>query len=431
MEEERAQDSIRFVVGEERDIAEILSAAEIDPLLGSLVRAGAAGAFLARDNGAVLWQSGIEADGQAVMVRLPLQVEGEPAGMIQVYGPEERREVLAAMASLFRDTVQTILNTNLKRMMTTEIHTTVVNQSYDELLDSNRQLAASEARYKTLAENLEKIVAARTRELQQAYVRLVQQEKMAAVGQLAAGMAHEINNPLGFITSNLSTLVKYVQRFREMLSFCRSAVGAPGLEGVREGVRREWGRLKLDPILADVDELFTQSLEGCQRVSKIVADLKAFSHIDEGESGMVNLNEEIDRTLNVLAPQIPEDCVVRKNYAALPGLRCNPAQLSQVMLNIIMNALQARPQGLQLTIETEAREDAVAASFTDNGPGIPPAVQSRIFDPFFTTREVGAGLGLGLATAYDTITSWGGTIEVFSEPGQGASFTLTLPIVRT
>lgn len=431
MEEKTAQDSLRFVVGEEREIAEILSAAEIVPLLGSLVRAGAAGAFLARDNGEVLWRSGSEAGGQAVAVRLPLQVEGEPVGLIQVYGPEERREVLAAMASLFRDTVQTILNTNLKRMMTTEIHTTVVNQSYDELLAANSLLAASEARYKTLAENLEKIVTARTKELQHAYVRLVQQEKMAAVGQLAAGMAHEINNPLGFVTSNLSTLVKYVQRFREMLSFCRSAVAAPGLEGLQEGMRREWDRLKLEPILADVEELFAQSLGGCQRVSKIVADLKAFSHIDEGESGMVNLNEEIDRTLNVLAPQIPADCVVRKNYTTLPGLRCNPAQLSQVILNIIMNALQARPQGLQLTIDTEVREDSIAASFTDNGPGIPPAVQSKIFDPFFTTREVGAGLGLGLATAYDTITSWGGTIQVASEPGRGACFTLTLPIVRT
>lgn len=430
MEEKRTQDSLRFVVGEERDLAEILSAAEIAPLLGSLVRAGAAGAFLARDNGEILWRSGGEADGHAVTVRLPLRVEGEPVGCIEVYGPEERREVLAAMASLFRDTVQTILATNLKRMMTTEIHTTVVNQSYDELLAANSLLAASEARYKNLAENLEKIVTARTKELQHAYVRLVQQEKMAAVGQLAAGMAHEINNPLGFVTSNLSTLDKYVHRFSEMLSFCRSAVAAPGLEELQEGVRREWGRLKLDPILADVEELFAQSLEGCRRVSKIVAELKAFSHIDEGESGVVNLNEEIDRALSVLSPQIPEDCLIRKSYATLPGLRCNPAQLSQVMLNIIMNALQARPQGLQLVITTEVREGSLVASFTDNGPGIPPAVQSKIFDPFFTTREVGAGLGLGLATAYDTITSWGGTIEVASEPGRGACFTLTLPPTR-
>ena len=382
MQEETPRDSIRFVVGEERDIAEILAEAEIAPLLGSLVRAGAAGALLARENGEVLWRSGEEADGDAVTVRLPLQVEGEPVGLIQVHGPEERREVLAAMASLFRDTAQTILNNNLKRMMTTEIHTTVVNQSYDELLAANSLLAASEARYKTLAENLEKIVTARTKELQQAYARLVQQEKMAAVGQLAAGMAHEINNPLGFVTSNLSTLVKYVQRFRDMLSFCRTSVAAPGLEGVGEALRREWGRLKLDSILADVDELFAQSLEGCQRVSKIVADLKAFSHIDEGAVGVVNLNEEIDRTLSVLAPQIPKDCVVNRRYGSLPGLRCNPAQLSQVILNIIMNALQAKPQGLQLVIDTGVRGDAIVACFTDNGPGIPPAVQPRIFDPF-------------------------------------------------
>jgi len=430
MEENKSKDSLNFVVGEEKDIAEILSAAEIVPLLGSLLRAGAAGAFLARDNGEVLWRSG-EADGQAVAVRLPLLVEGEPVALIQVSGPEERREVLAAMAGLFRDTVQTILNTNLKRMMTTEIHTTVVNQSYEELLATNTLLAASEARYKTLAENLEKIVTARTKELQHAYVRLVQQEKLAAVGQLAAGMAHEINNPLGFVTSNLRTLDKYVHRFLEMLSFCRSSLAAPGLEELQEGMRREWLRLKLEPILADVDELFAQSLEGCSRVSKIVADLKAFSHLDEGESGEVNLNEEIDRALNVLAPQIPQDCLVKRGYTTLPGLRCNPAQLSQLIFNIIMNALQARPQGLQLVIETEVRGDFLAASFTDNGPGIPPAVQSRIFDPFFTTREVGAGLGLGLATAYDTITSWGGTIEVASEPGRGATFTLTLPLKRT
>ena len=429
MGESNQQQGIDFVVGEERALTEVISAAEIGPLLAGTVRGGASSAWLRLPDGETLWARGEALLVDPLRIESPLTLEGEMVGTTVVEGAREREESLRGLAGLLTAAVQTILTNNLKRMLTTEIHTTVVNQSYDELLTTNRQLTLSEGRYRDLAASLERKVEERTAELQRAQARLLQQEKQAAVGQLAAGMAHEINNPLGFIASNLTTLKRYGKVLRETVAIYRDTVARAEIEPqAREGLAQQEKKAKLDFILTDLEPLISQSCAGCERVARIVADLKGFSHIDESEEVVVDLNQEIDRTLSVLGHQIPADARVVKIYGQLPGFACKAAEICQVFLGIVQNAILARPVGLSLTIETQQEADRIVILFSDNGPGMDPEVLSRIFEPFFTTREVGKGMGMGLAVAYEVITAHGGTIEARSQPGQGTTVVITLPL---
>ena len=429
MAENSSRESITFVVGEEKDLRDLISEAEISPLLTGTIRGGAHRVLLKQADGKTIWSHGDEVSFEPVRFESSLTLEGETIGTLVVLGSPDQGPALKGLAGLLTDAVQTILTNNLKRMLTTEIHTTVVNQSYDELFETNKKLTLSEARYRELAENLEIKVEERTNELKKAHAKLLQQEKLAAVGQLAAGMAHEINNPLGFISSNLNTLKKYVDSLTEMLASYRGAFAEATVDGPsRERLTEQYKKLKLDFILSDIDLLLSQSSAGCNRVGKIVADLKGFSHIDESQEIVVDLNQEIDRTLSVLVHQIPADATIVKNYGTLSGFTCNAAQFCQAFLNIILNAVQAKPVGLRLMIDTKEDNDRITLLFTDNGPGIPPEVLGRIFDPFFTTKDVGAGMGMGLAAVYDVITSHGGTIEARSMPNQGSTFMITLPL---
>lgn len=422
---------ISFVVGEEKRLTDIVSAAEVVPLLKGMVRAGAAEVAVLDAAGRTLWQEKGAAAGVKLAGALPICLEGEPVGKLVIKGCAGREEPLKGLARLLLDALNTIIANNLKRMLTTEIHTAVVNQSYAELLETNRRLAESEARYRELAGELEKKVEERTCELKQAHARLLQQEKMASVGQLAAGMAHEINNPLGFITSNLNTLQKYVQRLLEMLELYRTMVGDDGATAaIAAAAHGKWQSLKLDLVCADINALIGQSQGGAERIGKIVADLKGFSHIDELAEGVADLNAELDRTISVLGHEIPGDAEIVRDYHPLPGLPCNPALLCQAFFNIIRNALQARNSGLRLVIGTLCDGAGIRVTFADNGPGIAPGVGDRIFEPFFTTREVGSGTGMGLAVAYDIVTRYGGAIEAESPAGGGALFTVTLPLQR-
>ncbi len=312
-----------------------------------VVRAGAARAAVTDENDNVLWSSG---DGTVADARdfiLPLYLEGEVVGKLSVSGETGRRRQSQGIGGAAPGCAQNHSASKLKRMLTTEIHSTVINQSYEELLEINRKLSASETSYRNLAESLEIKVEERTEELKRALSRLLQQEKMASIGQLAAGVAHEINNPLGFIYSNLQTMDKYVTRFMAMLDYYRSAIPeAAGKSELMESCRRKWEELKLDTIRADVFELIKQSVEGAQRVKKIVSDLKDFSHVDAAGEYPVDLNAEIDKTLNVLTHEMPAGTEIVRNYGPLPGFVCKPALVCQVFLNLLLNAVQARRKDL-------------------------------------------------------------------------------------
>lgn len=421
-------DDMEHVFGADKKLGDIIRRDEILPLLEQAAALGGIQLSVTGADGGVIASAGEEPDTDFITDRREVMIEGEPSGAVIARGDAEDAGRLRGVTGMVHAALAVIIASNMKRVLTTDLHTSVVRQSYTELIETNRRLAASEAQYRELAGKLERMVEERTKELEQAHTRLLQQEKMASIGQLAAGVAHEINNPMGFITSNINTLGRYAGRMREMLNILRDMAAQRFSGADSEFVDRRWRTTKMDQILADIDDLVHQSLEGAERVKKIVVDLKGFSHIDDGQEILMDLNAEIDRTLSVLAHEIPPDAEIVRQYGSIPGFVGNPALICQAFLNIILNAAQAHGAGLRLVINTAADgEGRIVITITDNGPGIPPEIIARVFDPFFTTKDVGAGTGMGLAVVYDVIRRYGGETGVESEPGMGTTFTIRLP----
>lgn len=419
---------IDYIIGEEKRIAEIIGRVEVEPLLKSIVRAGAVSSVLFDEDRLPIAEAGKEPDfGQWQHLEHSIKVEGEPKGFLRITG-KPGDPSLASMAILLRDAVQLVVTNNLKRMMTTELHTSIVQESYEQLVAVNRSLMVSERRYRELALSLEQKVEQRTAELHNVYARLLQQEKLAAVGSLAAGMAHEINNPIGFIQSNLSTFRNYLGRFAEMLGFFR-LLASQGINCDQLKLKSDtrWRDLKLDMILDDAPELLAQSLQGAERITRIVADLKLFSHVDEKEHSDADLNVELERTLSVLASQIATECTFVRELQPLPLFACNPGLISQAFLGIIQNALQSRSEGLLIRVASRVEDGDIVIDIADNGCGVAPQNISRVFEPFFTTRDVGLGTGMGLTVARETIIAAGGSIGIESREGEGTKVTIRLP----
>jgi PAS domain S-box-containing protein len=243
---------------------------------------------------------------------------------------------------------------------------------------------------------------------------LAQADKLAAIGTLAAGVAHEINNPIGYINSNLNTLAKYAQKVKAYYEKNAS----PESE--------EWQ--EIGEIMDDCRSAISESLEGTSRVKKIVMDLKSFSRIDRAEKEFANINEGIESTLNIVWNELKYKCKVEKQLGQLPELFCMPNQLNQVFMNLLVNAGQAIAGEGIITIRTWADQVNIFISFRDNGGGIPKENLNKIFEAFFTTKEVGKGTGLGLSLVYDIIKKHNGKIEVDSTVGAGTEFVITLPI---
>ena len=420
---------LSFIVGEEKRLAEIIGPSEIMPLLQSAIESGLQRAAVLDEECLPVCAVGDDSPlGSTSEIRHPLLVEGEPLGLLIVAG-DPANPLTTKLAQLLADALRLTLTNNLKRMLTTEIHTAVVQESYDRLMESNRRLTESESRYRNLTKTLEIKVAERTDELQKAYGHMLQQEKMASIGQLAAGMAHEINNPTGFILSNLSTFRKYTGRMREMLELFRLlASKETSLENLFTQTEGRWHELKLDFIMKDVEALLAQSIDGAERIKRIVSDLKSFSHLDESASCESDLNSELERTLAVLAPHFPDNTVVIKKLTPLPRFTCTPGLLCQAFLSILQNSLQSRASGLELALSTRFEAQTIIITIADNGCGIPPEQLVRVFDPFFTTRDVGSGTGMGLTVAQKIVVSCNGKIEIESELKKGTTVTIRLPL---
>ena len=266
-------------------------------------------------------------------------------------------------------------------------------------------------------------------ELQETQAQIFQQEKMASIGQLAAGVAHEINNPMGFISSNLTTMGKYMEKINffeaaliEMVQNSENTENNASLNALRK-------KMKIDFILGDIRSLLEESRDGAERVRRIVQDLKSFSHVDEAECKVVNINDSLDTTLNMLRNEIKYVAdVVREYDPDLPMLLCFPQQINQVLMNILVNAAHAIIGHGTITVKTYCENDQIVVKLSDTGRGIPPENLTRIFEPFFTTKEVGKGTGLGLSISYDIIKKHGGVIDVESEVGVGSTFIIYLPL---
>ena len=285
--------------------------------------------------------------------------------------------------------------------------------------------------------HLEQLVEQRTLALQveiderkQLESQLVQSEKLASLGQLAAGVAHEINNPVGFISSNLSTLDGYFNQLQQMLEAYRLAEDSLAQGGQLKALRTE---LELDFLKDDIPLLIRESKEGIGRVVQIVKDLKNFSRVDNDQTWQfANLQQGIDSTLNIVASELKYKADVIKRYTPLPEIECLASQLNQVVMNLVINAAQAMgPERGTITISNGVEGENVWLEVADNGCGIDPQAMQKIFDPFFTTKPVGEGTGLGLSLSYGIVKKHRGDISVSSELGKGTRFRVVLPIGQT
>ncbi len=417
-------DESAHVIGIDFTLSDLLGEHEVRALFESCLEVGACRAAIEDRHGVIIRSLGETAIGSA-SVRQALLLEGETLGHVVLWGDDEGRTL--SLCRFLSCTLHLLMAANLKRALTTDVHTAALGLSYDELTESNRGLKESEQRYRDLAGTLEEKVIQRTDELHRTLARLVVQEKMASIGQLAAGVAHEINNPLAFIISNFRSLNLYLERFMEMLSLAHETLLVEtDHEQAKDRFSKRWKERKIDEIQTDAQAIIEESLAGAVRVSRIVSDLRCVSHIDDGLSSTVDLNIELDRVLGLIAPLAPAGSQIIKSFRDIPALACKPAMLSQAFMNIILNALQSRSDGLCVTISTQAADDYILVKVADNGPGIDEGIKDKIFEPFFTTKQVGSGIGLGLTTAYEIITSHNGTIEV--ERKNGAIFTVKLPI---
>jgi signal transduction histidine kinase len=271
-------------------------------------------------------------------------------------------------------------------------------------------------------------LAAAYRELQTTQMQLIQREKMASVGQLVAGVAHELNNPIGFVSSNVATLEEFVRRLRAILDVYRAV---PLAAADRARVETEWASLKVDYALKYLDSMITGIKEGADRTRKIVRDLRVFARSDDDVWQPVDLHDEIDSSLTLLNHLLKERVTVRRKFGDLPSVECVRSQIDQVFLNLLANAAQAIDGEGEITIETRLDGGMAVITITDSGAGLAPDVIGRIFDPFFTTKPVGEGTGLGLSISYEIVKKHRGEVTAASPPGGGAVFTVRLPVART
>lgn len=266
------------------------------------------------------------------------------------------------------------------------------------------------------------------KKLEEAHNQLLQSEKMASVGQLAAGVAHEINNPIGYINSNLGTLRNYVERLLDVVAAYEAAEVLLPAGAVKEQIVAAKTRADLAYLKTDIADLLAETSDGIDRVRCIVHDLKDFSHVDQGDWMWSDLHKGLESTLNVINSEIKYKARVVREYGELPMLFCLPSQLNQVFMNLLLNAAHAIDDQGTITLRTGTRDDQAWVEIADTGRGIPTHLLTRIFDPFFTTKPVGQGTGLGLSIAYGIVQKHGGRIEVASTPGQGTTFRVVLPI---
>jgi len=299
-----------------------------------------------------------------------------------------------------------------KYRLAANLHYDTTEASYAELQKQNEALIASEARYRELSDQLQEKVDEQVAVIKQAQLDLYESARLRSVGQLAAGVAHEINNPIGFISSNLKVAGEYVKDLRELI---------PESEQNRE-------------LLDDFADLIGESSDGARRIASIVSDLKTFSSIDQADYTLCDVNELLSSAVHLLQTDHGHNFDIVEKPGELPGISGHPSRLSQTFYNLLDNAAQAlkcREQGIEggrMLAKTSADSDGIRVIIQDNGCGIADDIREQVYDAFFTSRQVGAGTGLGLTVAQDTLRAHQGTIQIDSREGAGTRVTLFLPI---
>ena len=293
-----------------------------------------------------------------------------------------------------------------------------VNVSLEERVkERTSDLAAANIQLAREQEELTELLG----KVEEAQQQLLQSEKMAAIGQLAAGVAHEINNPVGFVNSNLGTLKTYVGQLLNVITAYET--------GVPEDIAAARKKADIEFLRDDLPSLVAESQEGLGRVTKIVQDLKDFSHVDQAEHQRADLNAAIESTLNVVWNELKYKAEIVRELGDIPAVACVPAQINQVFMNLLVNAAQAIEHQGKIFVRSGAENNQAWFEIEDTGQGMSEEVRNRIFEPFFTTKPVGKGTGLGLSISYDIIVKkHGGNLDVRSTPGKGTCFRIWLPI---
>ena len=305
----------------------------------------------------------------------------------------------------------------------------------EEIHSLNEQLMEKTAEIE--AQNTE--LKSTLKRLEDTQAQMLQSEKMASIGQLAAGVAHEINNPTGFVSSNLKTLLDYQEDIAGLIGKYNGLVALlesdEHRDSLSEDIKSAIQELKaaesdidIDFLMEDINELIGDCREGTDRIKKIVIDLKDFAHPGEDKIQSMDINQGLESTLNVVNNEIKYKATVKREFGDIPNIHGYPQQLNQVFMNILVNAAQAIEKKGEITVKTSAADHFVEVMISDTGCGIPKENLQKIFDPFFTTKDVGKGTRLGMNIAYNIVKKHNGTIQVDSEVGKGTTFTIRIPV---
>ncbi len=346
------------------------------------------------------------------------------AGKMGVVVKVSGRDEIADVADAFNQMSQRLKQASERR-----------DQYEKELEELNRSLENRVAvRTEQLSQNIKKLQSI-NEQLQQTQARLVQSEKMASIGTLAAGVAHEINNPVGFVMSNVKTLSEYIETYNgaiERITLIQKETDRDEQQCLLGALHAWLQGQDMDFLQEDVSELLSDTLDGTARIKDIVAGLKEFSHVDQStDFKPADLNEAIEQTLKIANNELKYNANVVTRLDDISTVNCNVGQIRQVLLNLIINAGHAVGEQGNILIKSGQTDKHIFISVTDNGCGIDPALQKKIFDPFFTTKDIGKGTGLGLSIAYGIMEEHGGVIRVQSTPGKGTRFTLLFPAQET
>jgi signal transduction histidine kinase len=311
----------------------------------------------------------------------------------------------------------------------------LVDERTADLHESNRKLTCEVAdrveAQRRLSKSKQELMKTLSK-LKHTQAQMIHSEKMASIGQLAAGVAHEINNPIGFIKSNLHILKEYCEDIKSLLAHYEDLESTrdtdPAVQDLVVKIREYKAKIDYDFVLNELEGVLDESKEGVERVARIVRDLKDFSHADSGVVEYSDINRGIESTLNIVWNQLKYAAAVNKDLGEIPLVKCDLEKLNQVFMNLLINAGQAVERDGIIDICTRCNQNLVEIKISDNGCGIPPDITPKIFDPFFTTKDVGAGTGLGLNLVYNIIKGHNGSIDVESEVDKGSTFTIRLDV---
>ena len=347
---------------------------------------------------------------------LPLCPELEPIGYFIC---ESKCSNLAHAVEAF---ILEILQTSWRYKMASSIHIQVSREDFEELSRKNAQLVKSEAKYKALSQNLEKKVIAQVKLIEESQRQLYETEKMASIGQLASGIAHEINNPMGFISSNLGTATDYLGEIESMLTPLKQ-------QGLLQKLVKEFDENEFEFLFSDFYELLRESLDGAKRVTTIVADLKEFSNVDHSEDVLADLSDCAEKVVRILLTSVHRKVSITTDIHPVEKTFCKLGHINQLLLNLLHNAVEAITDNGEIILCCKMRNNMICLEVIDTGIGMCEKTLKRAFEPFYTTHEVGSGTGLGLTVSRDVVLAHKGEISIDSKLGKGTKIRILLPVM--